>query len=314
MKEQFRNKKFRESISIKYIDAFGDQGRFEADQYELIETICSIVVEYDMQGHKLTGRQLYYQLVRRDLIPNAEKVYKRILALLVDLRYNGDVDWSAIEDRGRVPQKHSEWDNVGDIINSAVRSYRLPRWSDQDYYIELYCEKQALEGIFKPIADKYHIYLGSNKGYTSASTIYDMAQRLKAKIDEGKCTRIIYLGDHDASGLDMVRDIRKRACEFLYIDENDVMFGVDQIALNMEQIKKYKPPHNDAQQKDPRSRWYTKKFGKKSWELDALEPKVLTQITEDAILKFLDVDKYNEWIDQEKDEIKKLRAFGKSLG
>jgi hypothetical protein len=28
---------------------------------------------------------------------------------LTDIRYAGIVDWRAIEDRGRVPERHSQW-------------------------------------------------------------------------------------------------------------------------------------------------------------------------------------------------------------
>ena len=313
MKEAFRNKKFRKSIKIKYIDASGNEGIFEANQQELTGVICEIVELFAGQGYKLSARQLYYQLVTKDLIPNAEAVYTRILKLLTDLRYNGVVDWSAIEDRGRVPKKHPEWLNVSDLIESALAAYRLPRWSDQEYYIELYCEKQALEGVLKPIADKYHIYFGVNKGYSSASTMYDIAKRMQRQIWDGKYTRILYLGDHDASGLDMVRDIHTRVCEFLRIDEDDVDFGVSQIALNMDQIDEYDPPPNPAKQTDPRSKWYIKKYGDKSWELDALEPSVLQEVTEEAILKFIDIDKYNCWVDREEKEAEKLKAFGESV-
>ena len=218
MKEQFRYKKFRGSIRIKYKDANGIEKWWEADQQNLIDLICSIIKQYRLEGYSLTSRQLYYQLVARDIIPNAQKVYTRICKLLVDLRYNGEIDWSAIEDRGRVPQKHSEWDDINGLIKSALAAYRLPRWTDQDHYIELYCEKQALEGVLKPVADKYHMYFGVNKGYSSASTMYDIAQRMRDQIAEGKECIILYLGDHDPSGLDMVRDINKRVCEFLRID------------------------------------------------------------------------------------------------
>ena len=222
MKEQFRNKQFRENIRITYTDNFGSKEIWEKNQSELFDFIEAIVNIYTSKNITLTIRQLYYQLVSRDIIPNAQEIYGRICSFLTDLRYTGRIDWEAIEDRGRTPSKPSEWDNVQELIDCALRSYRLPRWQDQEYYVELYCEKQAMEGILSPIAQKHHIYFGVNKGYSSASTMYALAKRMDEKItDENKKAVILYLGDHDPSGLDMVRDIHTRICEFLRLNEDN---------------------------------------------------------------------------------------------
>ena len=318
MKEQFRNKKFRGNLKIKYSDAEGNKNYWEKDQAELLNQIESIVENYHDQRITLTNRQLYYQLVSRDIIPNAQEIYKRICTFLTDARYCGFIDWEAIEDRGRTPTKPSEWESIKNLISSATYSYRLPRWNDQDYYVELYCEKQAMENVLKPIAEKYHIYFGANKGYSSASTMYNLSQRIKEKICDGKKAVILYLGDHDPSGLDMVRDINKRITEFLTggdfgaeLDEDD--FKVVPLALTMQQIKKYNPPPNPAKITDPRAKWYLAEIGNKSWELDALEPKVLSKIAEKGILEFIDLGKYQEWIDREKREKEALEKFGEKL-
>jgi hypothetical protein len=315
MKRQFRDKKFRARICIKYTDALGKKAIWEVEQHPFIDIVLSTAEAYAEAGHRLTSRQLYYQLVAADIIPNAMEVYKRVTDLVVDLRYAGRMDWAVIEDRGRTPSMPSQWDSVGDLIDSAVSSYRLSRWKDQDWYVELYCEKQALEAVLKPLAKKYHIFFGVNKGYTSASVMYDIAMRMDKKIDEGKMCVILYLGDHDPSGLDMVRDIQKRVCEFLGLEaEDNDYFNTVPIALTKEQIKQHKPPSNPAQRKDPRAAWYIRDHGVRSWELDALTPDVLIKLTEAAILKYLDVDKYLAWKKREYREIESLKSFGETLG
>jgi len=260
---------------------------------------------------------LYYQLVAGGVIPNAMEIYKRISKFSTDARYGGHINWDSIEDRGRVPEKHAEWEDVQSLIESAVSSYRLPRWADQDEYVELYCEKQALESVLKPIANKWHIYFGYNKGYSSASTMYDLSKRLKSKIEEGKRTTILYFGDHDASGLDMIRDIEERILEFLTMGENPIetidaceLFTVEQVALNMEQVRQHNPPPNPAKMTDPRAKKYVEEYGQSSWELDALNPTILRNMAEREIVKRLDMDKYGEIIEQEQEEIEKLRKFG----
>ena len=329
-KERIRNWNPRQKIKVKYEIDKTHFSYWETTANELYTHISSIVNAYMEQGIKLSNRQLYYRLVGKDLIPNYIEIYKRLCKFLTDLKYGGYIDWDAIEDRGRVPTIKPQWDSVQDLIDSEVSQYRLPRWSDQEYYVEVYCEKQALESVLKPITDKYHTYFGYNKGYTSSSTMYDTAIRVNKQIEEGKTVVLLYLGDHDPSGLDMVRDVEERIGEFLkvwryganykedtpmhmildWLEEN---FIVEPIALTEKQIEKYNPPPNPAKITDPRAKEYIAKHGSISWELDSLEPKVLMDITEKKILEYMDIDKYDAWIEQESEESKSLVEFGESL-
>lgn len=363
MKQKFRDKVPKGNMKTKYwIDR--SSGIFEywlTTAEELTSQIVGIVEYYESINIKLTNRQLYYQLVGKDFIPNAQEVYKRICTFLTDLRYAGIVDWNAIEDKARVPKKPSEWDDIGSIIRSATYSYRLPRWDDQEYYLEMYCEKEAGINVLQTVTQKYHMYFGFNKGYSSASAMYDLAQRIKAKLDKNKKVVILYFGDHDASGLDMIRDIKDRISEFLgggILDDNAKYelenifyeeeclnrespwfnsyeeewrpffeeewlpkklknitydFQVVPVALTSEQVQKYNPPPNPAKITDPRAKWYIKKFGEMSWELDAIDAIELRKIAEEAVLKYIDMDKYNAYITKERNEIKLLSAFGDSL-
>jgi hypothetical protein len=185
---------------------------FRADSLTKIEKMVDIIHEYQNQNLRLTARQLYYQFVSRDLIQNTPAEYKKLTALLTDARYAGIVDWEAIEDRGRVPERSPEWSNLTSLIEAALRGYRLPRWQGQNKHVELWVEKQALAGVLWPLAQEFHVTLMVNKGYSSASAMYVAAQRIQE--DAQLENIILYLGDHDPSGEDMVRDIVDRLYEF----------------------------------------------------------------------------------------------------
>lgn len=312
----------REFIKVKYIDGDGIAQIWSCRQTDLIEKITNITEEYKEINIKLSGRQLYYQLVAMDFIPNAIEIYKRVSKFATDGRYGGVFDWDAIEDRGRVSSKHAEWDNISDLISSALYSYRLPRWDNQYYYVEMLCEKQALESVLKPIADKWHIRFGYNKGYTSASSMYEMSKRVINEMHKGKSAVILYFGDHDPSGLDMIRDIQDRMVEFLTNCEEpepfDTLtvadrFQVHPLALTKEQIESFNPPPNPAKFSDPRSKNYVAEHGKVSWELDAIDPKTLQTMAEDGILLYLDEEKYDEIVAKEKDDAQTLIDFGNTL-
>ncbi|WP_420544681.1 hypothetical protein [Nitrosopumilus sp.] len=251
-------------------------------------------------GYNLTVRQVYYQLVSRDIVPNNLGSYQLTSRVLKDARMSGLVDWDTIEDRVRQTIMPNEFDDVTEFINAAINSYRLPRWKDQDHYVEVIVEKEALAGILRPLTNRYHVLLLPNKGYSSASAIHEAAQRFiyQTSSEEKQC-HILYLGDHDPSGMDMVRDIQDR------LDELLCTVSVEKIALTMEQIKQYNPPPNLVKKSDSRSKKYVSEYGNKSWELDALKPEVLNELVESNIKKYLDMKKYDDVVSQEERE--KLR-------
>lgn len=139
--------------------------RFGADALARI-AVCNAVVErYQKQNLRLTLRQLYYQLVTQNVIPNEEKSYKTLGKLLSDARLAGLVDWDAIEDRVRQPRVPQDFKSIEELVDVALLAYRLPRWAGQENYVELWVEKDALAGVLQPVADRWHITLMVNRGY-----------------------------------------------------------------------------------------------------------------------------------------------------
>lgn len=284
-------------------ERFREKLRLNRENEKRLEIINKIIEEYAEEGYTLTLRQLYYQLVSRDIIPNLQKEYAKLSTLLVKGRMAGIVDWDAIEDRIRVPYLPYWVDGVDEAIRDTINQYRLDRQSGQDVYIELWVEKDALSGVLKRITEHYHINLMVNRGYSSCSAMHDAYKRMKIKEAGGKEVHILYLGDHDPSGLDMIRDIRERLEEF---GVNPI---VKQIGLTMKQIKKYAPPPNPAKITDPRARLYIEEYGNTSWEVDALNPKILHQLVKENVEGLIDIDLFNSIIKKEEEDKEKLEEL-----
>lgn len=281
--------------------------KFRADSLLRIKQMQEIVAEYDAQGLRLTARQLYYQFVARDLIPNKVSAYKNLTALLTDARYAGLVDWSAIEDRGRMPDIPSQWDSIQDLVDSAVDSYRLPRWKTQPRYAELWVEKQALAGVLEPMASEFHVVLSVNKGYSSASAMFSAAARFNS-IGGKRDKLLFYLGDHDPSGEDMVRDIDSRLVEFGVRN-----LSVVKLALTMPQIEEFDPPPNPAKTTDSRFAKYAARHGNESWEVDALPPDELQRIIRQAFEEIVDHSAMEDVKTREKRGKKALRGAAQDI-
>lgn len=269
-------------------DRFIDK-QFRKKSLERIQQINAIINEYMESGYSLTIRQVYYQLVSRDIIPNKQSEYGKISALVTDARRAGLIDWNAIEDRTRYIRRRNHYASPGEAVRDSAYMYGTDLWSDQEHYVEVWVEKDALIGIVQQAAARYDVTSFSCRGYTSDSAIYSAAQRIRAQIDAGKKPVILHLGDHDCSGVDMSRDILERLELFA---RKPGMIDLHRIALNMDQIQTFKPPVNPAKESDSRYAAYVSRYGVNSWELDALPPEVLTQIIEDNILKHMNVYRF----------------------
>ena len=86
----------------------------------------------------------------------------------------------------------------------------------------------------------------------------------------------------------MTRDIQER------LD----MFGADvfvkRVALTMEQIDTFNPPPNPTKLSDARAGGYIEEYGHECWELDALEPKVITNLITNEVTALMDSDLLSE--------------------
>lgn len=254
---------------------------FKEDTLEIIVRMNKILAEY--QG-RVSVRQLYYRFVAADLIPNSQKSYDRIQDIVTKARYAGLIDWDAIEDRNRSAQRPGEFESGAKALEKLIAGFRLNRWEGQLFYVEVWVEKAALVDILATISDIFHVTMLATRGYLSASTMKESADRIRYRSGSFARPVVIYLGDHDPSGLDMARDIRERLIEFGCPQWLDIR----RLALTMEQIEEYKCPPNPAKVTDSRAAAYIEKFGDSSWELDALPPDVLEDMLADAVKSYID--------------------------
>lgn len=270
-----------------------------------LEKVNAIIENYVAKGYRLTLRQLYYQLVKDNIIANDDKEYAKLSDLLVKGRMCGIVDWEAIVDRNRTPQLPYNYENPDEALIDLGNTYRIDRQEGQDNYVELWVEKDALSEVLSRKSVHYHVNLMVNRGYTSCTAVYESANRFRRAIKNGKSANIIYVGDHDPSGLDMVRDINTRLETFGLKEP----VNVQHIALTMPQVQLYDLPENPAKIKDPRAGWYIKNFGEMSWEVDALTPEVLHETIDLHIEKLINMEKFNEIVERERTERNQIKIL-----
>lgn len=296
--------------------------KFSEDSALKIRLANDILAEYAAQGYDLTLRQLFYQFVSRGLIANNDREYKKLGSVVNDARLAGKIDWNQIVDRTRFLRTVSSWGSPSSIMRGAAASYKRDLWSDQDYRVEVWIEKDALVGVIERACADLRVPFLSCRGYTSQSEMWGAAQRFYAHTLAGQRVKVLHLGDHDPSGIDMSRDIEERILMFMAMDyfrEGDIdpddavdwaseWFSLDRLALNWDQVQQYDPPPNPAKLTDSRGAGYVEEFGYESWELDALEPTVIGNLIQDAVYAVRDIGRWKPAHEQEERERNTLEA------
>jgi hypothetical protein len=86
----------------------------------------------------------------------------------------------------------------------------------------------------------------------------------------------------------MTRDNRDRLTMFARES-----IEIRRLALNMDQVERYRPPPNFAKETDSRYAAYVEQFGEKSWELDALDPTVIADLIRTEVEGLIDAKNWN---------------------
>jgi hypothetical protein len=266
----------------------------------IIENSVEVLQRYE--PGMLTLRGLYYQLVSLGMT-NSTAHYKRVVSALIDARWDGIVDFDAFSDRERVMVGTTDFEEtrLEDSIERGKKQVKLwmehsykNTWENQPYYPEVFIEKKALQGVFESVCYDRSIALGACKGYPSLTFLNEAAKRLTRAEQQGKKPVILYFGDYDPSGEDIPRavgdNIRRLGCESV---------EVRRIALMHEQVLAWELPPAPVKLTDSRA---AKWDGIGQVELDAVEPRKLQRMCQEAIDAVFDDDLHEALREQEKEE------------
>jgi hypothetical protein len=230
----------------------------------------------------MTLRQLHYQLVARQVTPNTRGAYKSLSKALAWARVHGVVGWDAIEDRLRVPRAVPQWRDLADFADAVLRSYRRDVWSQQPELVEVWLEKDALSSIVGDVLEPYGATLNVGRGYDGWSSLHAAAIRYRHAAEAGRPVTVLYLGDHDPSGQDMVASLAGR------LSEMGADPTIERVAILPEDIDRYQLPPDFTKTTDTRRAAFVAKHGDRAVELDSLPVDALVARLGAAIVAHLD--------------------------
>jgi hypothetical protein len=128
-----------------------------------------------------------------------------------------------------------------------------------------------VRGVLAPVLDHYAVGFRVMHGFASATAVYDVAQD-----DDGRELNVLYVGDYDPSGMYMsARDLPDRLSKY---DGNHVL--LTRIALTRGQVRGLPSFPASDKKDDKRYEWFVTNYGKRCWELDAMDPNDLRECVE----------------------------------
>jgi hypothetical protein len=256
----------------------------------------------------ITVRGVCYALFVRELIPSMEvKHTQRISRIMTEMRESETLDWTQIVDGSRAVERAKTWGDPDSIIKVAVSTYRRDNWQDQPTIVEVWSEKSTVQGVLAPVLHELGVTFRIMKGFGSYTAVKQAAEDSNVDLASNQKTVALYVGDWDPSGL--------------YMSESDLparlaRYGGQQqlrrIAILMADTAGL--PHFDAITKagDVRYRWFVERYGRRCWELDAMDPNDLRDRVREEIGSYIDPTLWNRAREIEAVEVESMKDFHKA--
>ncbi|MBW1723300.1 MAG: hypothetical protein JRJ78_14750 [Deltaproteobacteria bacterium] len=303
------------------------QAKWRAKKQLFWETRVKPIIAGLVDYWPLTVRQIHYQLTAAcpAEYPNTRKSYIRVVRLLTEARLQnlevaGRLLWEAVEDRSRSWTRYSMWRDRQEFIEGELEQFlRVDRYSrdrlqGQDLSLQLWVEKDALAGIFRRVAAHYGVPVIAARGYSSISFAHECRLEVERAAEAGLRTRLLYFGDCDPSGWDMLPAMLTTLQDELRLGS---LVEGERVALLPEQVfdrerGRYLYPPAVIKDGDTRTAGYRDALQAEGFptdlavELDALPPDQLEGMIKAAIEDNLNMDAFHEALAREREDLTAL--------
>ncbi len=257
--------------------------RRERRSFAAMIDLRAAILDVLEEENPATCRSVFYRLVSRGAVEKTEAEYKNtVLRLIADMRIEGILPWRWIVDGTRRRHKPRTFNGLASMLQHSQATYRRDLWENQEAYVEIWCEKDAIVGVLEPVTCDWDVPLLPCKGYPSLTYMHDAAAEI-ASI--GKPAFLYYFGDRDPSGVDIDRVVERRLREFA--PEAAITFT--RVAVLEEQIEEMGLPTRPTKGDDSRS----KNFRGESVEVDAIPPPKLREMAHACITRHVEPESWN---------------------
>lgn len=260
--------------------------KIKASKQEILDASREVIAQEGI----ITIRHLYYKLVGAGLIQKTEKAYKSLDTDLINWRKRGLIDWFAFADSSRRYLGDSGVQSPSEAMANAISYYTLDKWIYQPNFVEVWCEKSAIERILYRACAPYGVRILPARGNISLTAMAGAARDYQKKQSEGKEIHVLYFGDYDSSGFNNDRSVPANMKEYFNVD-----ITFTRLAIKEDQFDQYPELRREAKPKDladPR-------FADGCMDIDVLDTPQLQEIARAAIKGLIDRDQWSKDLERE---------------
>ena len=230
---------------------------------------------------KMTTRGVFYALSVAGIVAKTEAGYRQVQRQTVEMRRKGLLPWSFIRDGSRWAYAPDTFDSTEDALRETARLYRRNLWRSQNVRIEVWLEKDALQGIVSEVRYRWGVRLMVSRGQSSETFAYDAARdAFEAWEREGLETQVYALYDYDRSGQIAAQKVEEKLRR--YSETAPIQFNL--LGVTEEQINVWNLPTRPAKEN----------AAEIAVELDAIPPDKLIGLVDDAIKSHVDPDAWTK--------------------
>jgi ParB-like chromosome segregation protein Spo0J len=323
---QYRRERAQVHIgNLARIELRDYQARAEISKAKgLMLAAVTAILEANYDYWPFSVRQVHYQLLNDpplihaskpdSIYRNTKKSYKRLVDLIARARLEGLIEWEAIADETRPV---ISWDVHADTsgfirqeIADFFKDYARNLLQSQPNHIEIVGEKNTIQGIIRPVCAKYGVPFTIGRGFCSLEPRHQLVERFA---ESGKENLILLvLSDFDADGVEIAHSFARSLRDDFQIDEDRIT--PIQVALTPAQVRELGlVPNLTAKEKSINYNKFVSKYGRNTYELEAIPAGTLQNFLDQAIRSVLDIHAFNAEIEQEKRDAAYLAAVRKSV-
>lgn len=261
--------------------------------------LCDELIALVEANRPCTCRQVFYRAVSDGVIDKTEAAYKGVVCrLLANLRREGRLDYDALADNTRWQRKPLSHSSLEGALVRTATFYRRDLWDDQDAYVEVWTEKDAMAGVLYSITSEWDVPLMVSRGFASMTYLWEAAEAIR---NADKPAYLYYFGDHDPSGVEIDRHIERELRR--HAPNCEIHFK--RIGVTEAQIEELDLPTRPTKGSDSRS----KTFKGESVEVDAIPPDTIRQMARQCIEQHIDQDRLERLRLVERAERETLHRF-----
>lgn len=279
-----------------------DIGRRRATRADL-QARDDRLIELAAEHQPCSVRHLFYRAVVDSLpgITKDQSGYLKVQRAALALRRSGRLPYAWIVDNSRTAFAVDTFDGLDEFLTDAAGVYRRDLWRRSPYRVEVWCESDSIAGTVNGVTGRWRVPLFPIRGQSSETFPY-MAVEGWARTPARRPV-VLYVGDHDPAGLEIETSLAEKLTGFA--DGRTAPPEFHRLGVTWQQAVDLDLPGTKPK----------KPYGyPRSVEAEALPPRMLREIVDDAISAYVDHDELQTLLAVEAGEREDLHQLAATFG